>query len=141
MEAAMIRTAVAWVLVLAGLAAGPAAAADAELAPPPTVVTMPPPAVVTAPPALVTAPPPAVAATPVPGVVAVGPLYPAPEIHYGCQRIWRCDTVVCEWRRGCWGIYGYMEGPYYTVELAKRQWESQGLPLPRSRKHRSRNDP
>jgi hypothetical protein len=130
----MVRSAVAWLLLLAGLAAGPAAGADAELAPPPTVITAPPPAVAAAPPAVVTA-------TPVPGTVAVGPLYPAPEIRFGCHRVWRCDNVVCEWRRGCWGIYGYMEGPYYTAELARRQWESQGLAMPRSRKHRSNNDP
>lgn len=49
---------------------------------------------------------------------------------YGCKRIWRCDKQVCEWRRGCWGVYGYIEGPYYSVALAQRQWERDGLPGP-----------
>jgi hypothetical protein len=53
-------------------------------------------------------------------------LLPPPEVRYGCKRIWRCDSVVCEWRRGCFGTYGYMEGPYYTLELAKRHWERHG---------------
>lgn len=53
-----------------------------------------------------------------------------PRIAYGCKRLWRCDTQVCEWRRGCWGVYGYMEGPYYSVALAKRQWERDGWPSP-----------
>jgi hypothetical protein len=57
-----------------------------------------------------------------------GPLRPPPGIRYGCQRVWRCDKTVCEWRRGCWGVYGYVEGPYYTSEFARRQWESHGLP-------------
>lgn len=51
-----------------------------------------------------------------------------PRVAYGCKRIWRCDAQVCEWRRGCWGVYGYMEGPYYSVALAKRQWERDGWP-------------
>jgi hypothetical protein len=59
------------------------------------------------------------------------PLQGPPAVRYGCKRIWRCDAVVCEWRRGCWGTYGYMEGPYYTLELAKRQWERHGWPVPR----------
>jgi hypothetical protein len=54
---------------------------------------------------------------------------PPARVQYGCKRVWRCDTVVCEWRRGCWGVYGYMEGPYYTEELAKRQWARDGLPV------------
>jgi hypothetical protein len=57
-----------------------------------------------------------------------GPLQPPPGIRYGCQRVWRCDKTVCEWRRGCWGVYGYVEGPYYTSEFARRQWEQHGLP-------------
>lgn len=68
-----------------------------------------------------------------------GPLAPRPRVQYGCKRVWRCDEQVCEWRRGCWGVYGYWEGPYYTSEFARRQWEKQGLPgrppkgiLPRS---------
>jgi hypothetical protein len=56
---------------------------------------------------------------------------PAPHVPYGCKRVWRCDKQVCEWRRGCWGIYGYIEGPYYSQELAKRQWTRDGLPVPR----------
>jgi hypothetical protein len=56
------------------------------------------------------------------------PTQPAPNAIYGCKRIWRCDSVVCDWRRGCWGVYGYMEGPYYNVDLAKRQWERHGWP-------------
>lgn len=55
---------------------------------------------------------------------------PAPVVRYGCSRIWRCDSVICEWRRGCYGIYGYMEGPYHTLDLAKRQWERHGWPTP-----------
>ena len=62
------------------------------------------------------------------------PVMPAPIVRYGCKRIWRCDGVICEWRRGCWGIYGYMEGPYYTVELAQRQWERHGWPVPPQRR-------
>ena len=62
------------------------------------------------------------------------PVMPAPIVRYGCKRIWRCDGVICEWRRGCWGVYGYMEGPYYTVELAQRQWERHGWPVPAGRR-------
>lgn len=66
------------------------------------------------------------------------PTRPAPTVRYGCSRIWRCDAVICEWRRGCWGVYGYMEGPYYTLDLAKRQWERHGWPTPeRERAHYS----
>ena len=53
-----------------------------------------------------------------------------PRVAYGCKRIWRCDAQVCEWRRGCWGVYGYVEGPYFSVALAQRQWERDGLPTP-----------
>jgi hypothetical protein len=58
------------------------------------------------------------------------PVLPAPIVRYGCKRVWRCDAAVCEWRRGCWGVYGYMEGPYNTLELARRQWERHGWPVP-----------
>jgi hypothetical protein len=67
------------------------------------------------------------------------PLLPPPNIRYGCQRVWRCDKTVCEWRRGCWGVYGYVEGPYYTSEFAKRQWESHNLGIvPQKRRKRRR---
>ena len=59
-----------------------------------------------------------------------------PDVAFGCKRVWRCDAQVCEWRRGCWGVYGYMEGPYYSLALAQRQWERDGWPLPRSRRER-----
>ena len=62
------------------------------------------------------------------------PVIPAPAVRYGCSRIWRCDAVICEWRRGCFGTYGYMEGPYYTLPLAKRQWERHGWPVPPERR-------
>jgi hypothetical protein len=62
------------------------------------------------------------------------PIMPAPVVRYGCSRVWRCDSLICEWRRGCWGIYGYMEGPYYTLALAKRQWERHGWPMPREQR-------
>jgi hypothetical protein len=58
------------------------------------------------------------------------PIRPTPRVAYGCKRVWRCDTEVCEWRRGCWGVYGYMEGPYYTDQLAKRQWARDGWAAP-----------
>ena len=64
------------------------------------------------------------------------PTQPAPNVIYGCKRIWRCDSVVCDWRRGCWGVYGYMEGPYYNVDLAKRQWERHGWPVAATTKRR-----
>jgi hypothetical protein len=51
-----------------------------------------------------------------------------PDIAFGCKRVWRCDAQVCEWRRGCYGVYGYVEAPYYAKPLAQRQWESHGLP-------------
>lgn len=69
-------------------------------------------------------------APPPDAVVATRPLKPEPRVAYGCKRVWRCDAQVCEWRRGCWGIYGYMEGPYYSQELAKSQWERDGWPVP-----------
>jgi hypothetical protein len=50
------------------------------------------------------------------------------NVEYGCKRIWRCDDQVCEWRRGCWGVYGYMEAPYYSVPLARSQWQMHGWP-------------
>ncbi len=57
-----------------------------------------------------------------------------PQVVYGCRRIWRCDAEVCEWRRGCHGIYGYVEGPYYSLQLARRQWERDALPAPRGKR-------
>jgi hypothetical protein len=63
---------------------------------------------------------------------------PEPHVPYGCKRIWRCDKQVCEWRRGCWGVYGYMEGPYFSQELAQRQWERDGWPVPGSTSTRNR---
>jgi hypothetical protein len=62
-----------------------------------------------------------------------GPLMAPPQVRFGCQRVWRCDTTICEWRRGCWGVYGYLEGPYYTPGFAKRQAEQHGLIFPRER--------
>jgi hypothetical protein len=58
------------------------------------------------------------------------PIRPPHVVRYGCTRVWRCDSVICEWRRGCWGVYGYMEGPYYNVDLAKRQWDRHGWASP-----------
>jgi hypothetical protein len=77
--------------------------------------------------------------TPVPKHVKVKPAgqaTPRPDVAFGCKRIWRCDAQVCEWRRGCWGIYGYMEGPYYSLNLAQRQWERDGWPTPHSYRDR-----
>lgn len=72
------------------------------------------------------------AAPPAEQVEAVTPRpVPPPRVEYGCKRLWRCDSRVCEWRRGCWGIYGYVEGPYYNLSLARRQWERDGWPTPR----------
>jgi hypothetical protein len=81
---------------------------------------------------------PGVAAAPGQTVVIeqASPIMPAPVVRYGCSRVWRCDSLICEWRRGCWGIYGYMEGPYYTLALAKRQWERHGWPMPAERRTR-----
>jgi hypothetical protein len=61
---------------------------------------------------------------------------PPPHVAYGCKRIWRCDKEVCEWRRGCWGVYGYVESPYYSQELARRQWVRDGLPGPTDKRVR-----
>jgi hypothetical protein len=72
------------------------------------------------------------------GRPVTGPLAPAPPVQYGCHRIWRCDATICEWRRGCWGVYGYVEGPYYTSAFARRQWESHGWPNAHNRRDRYR---
>ena len=90
------------------------------------------PAVVAIPPPIPTVIVPPAVAVPdtvvVTGVPVIGPsLKP-----YGCQRVWRCDAQVCEWRRGCNGIYGYVEGPYYNKPLAERQWARDYLPGPES---------
>ena len=81
---------------------------------------------------------PAVTVAPAPSNTIVieepSPIMPAPVVRYGCSRIWRCDSVICEWRRGCYGIYGYMEGPYYTLPLARRQYERHGWPVPPERR-------
>lgn len=83
-----------------------------------------------------TSPGPVITAAPVPSaestviIPQASPIRPAPVVRYGCSRIWRCDSVICEWRRGCYGIYGYMEGPYHNLDLAKRQWERHGWPTP-----------
>lgn len=115
----MLRAVFAAIVVLAfGLATGPASVLAADGTPVPT-----------APRAAGKAKPRA-AAEYSPATVAEPIAVPEPKIQYGCQRIWRCDTMVCEWRRGCHGIYGYMEGPYYTQALAKRQWERHGWPTP-----------
>lgn len=84
---------------------------------------------------------PAIVVAPVPPestiiIEQASPIRPAPPIRYGCSRVWRCDSVICEWRRGCWGVYGYMEGPYYTLDLAKRQWERHGWPTPTQERSR-----
>jgi hypothetical protein len=88
----------------------------------PAVVALPPPVpTVIVPPAV--AVPDTVVVT---GVPVIGPsLKP-----FGCQRVWRCDAQVCEWRRGCNGVYGYVEGPYYNKPLAERQWARDYLPGP-----------
>jgi hypothetical protein len=62
--------------------------------------------------------------------VPTGPVVGPPNIAFGCKRIWRCDAQVCEWRRGCQGIYGYVEAPYYSKPLAERQWTRDYLPGP-----------
>lgn len=81
---------------------------------------------------------PAVAAAPAASNTIIieqpSPVMPAPAVRYSCSRIWRCDAVICEWRRGCFGIYGYMEGPYYTLPLARRQYERHGWPVPPERR-------
>jgi hypothetical protein len=73
---------------------------------------------------------------PVAPAAVPGPLLPEPQVQFGCKRIWRCDTTVCEWRRGCWGVYGYVEGPYFTSVFARRQWEAHGLGDPEPRRRR-----
>jgi hypothetical protein len=101
-------------LLLLGALAVPAEAADVMVAPGAQVVVPPgAPVVVPLPTRVV---PPRLATVPPPGTA------------YGCKRVWRCDAQVCEWRRGCWGVYGYVEGPYFSVALAKRQWTREGLP-------------
>ena len=120
-ESLMKRLALA--LVLAMTAGAQALAADSTVA--------------VAPPAKVVAPATTVVTPVATEVVAVPPAgttvivtKPEPHVPYGCKRVWRCDQQVCEWRRGCWGIYGYMEGPYYSQDLAQRQWERDGWPVP-----------
>jgi hypothetical protein len=122
MEDAMLRSLVGSFIVMAALAALPANAADVTVRPIVKAAPMAAPVVVEAPPD---------------AAVAVGPLRPEPQVRFGCSRIWRCDNIVCEWRRGCFGIYGYMEGPYYSKPLAERQWENHGWPTPSHRRYRS----
>ena len=76
----------------------------------------------------------------VPQVVEVAPkpYIGPPDVAFGCKRVWRCDAQVCEWRRGCHGIYGYMEGPYYSKPLAERQWERDGWPATTGTRTRTR---
>jgi hypothetical protein len=124
MEVAMVRAAVVGLVVMAALSSLPAQAADVYVDRPAVVKAAPPPVIVATPPVEPD------------GTVLATPIKPEPEIHYGCQRIWRCDNVVCEWRRGCWGVYGYMEGPYYTLDLARRQWENHGWPTSSRRRLR-----
>ena len=88
-------------------------------------------------PAAVTVAPAAAVAPAVSNTIIIeqpSPIMPAPVVRYGCSRIWRCDAVICQWRRGCYGIYGYMEGPYYTLPLARRQYERHGWPVPPERR-------
>ena len=103
----------AFAFLLLAIGALPARAADVEV----TVV-----------------PPAAAIVAPAPAEATVVVTKPPPHVQYGCKRIWRCDKQVCEWRRGCWGIYGYMEGPYYSQELAQRQWERDGWPTSGARR-------
>lgn len=127
----MTRMAMGCAAAIAALVAVlPAVATDLTVNPAPNVLIATPPPVVAPVVEEQVFPPPApwVEATPRPA---------PPQIHYGCQRIWRCDAIVCQWRRGCWGVYGYVEGPYYTKQFAERQWESQGWPA--SRRHRRRH--
>jgi len=100
--------------------------------PPAIIVDQAAPAVVALPPPVPTVIVPPAVAVPdtvvVTGVPVIGPsLKP-----FGCQRVWRCDAQVCEWRRGCNGVYGYVEGPYYNKPLAERQWARDYLPGPES---------
>jgi hypothetical protein len=125
-EDSMRRFAFAVLLLATGAFAPQAHAADAK------VTVAPAPAAVAPAEAVVVAP---VAVEGVPVVVTK----PPPRVQYGCKRIWRCDAQVCEWRRGCWGVYGYMEGPYYSQELALRQWERDGWPMSGTRGRASIN--
>jgi hypothetical protein len=110
-------------IAAAGLTGPPAQAADAKA----KVVVAPAPVVVEP---VVVEP-----VEPLPGA-SILVTKPPPRVAYGCKRIWRCDKEVCEWRRGCWGVYGYIESPYYSQELAKRQWVRDGLPGPPEKRAR-----
>jgi hypothetical protein len=65
-----------------------------------------------------------------PGLMHPPAAIPEPIVRFGCKRIWRCDSVVCDWRRACVGVYGYKEGPYYTEALARRHYERHGWAMP-----------
>jgi hypothetical protein len=112
----MGRLIFATLMLAIATAVSPAIAADTKV-----TVTTPPPAAST----VVVAPAPPVVVDGAPVIVT----RPPARVQYGCKRVWRCDQQVCEWRRGCWGVYGYMEGPYYSQELAQRQWERDGWPI------------
>jgi hypothetical protein len=117
----MRHLALAVLLLAAAMATGPQAqAADVKA----VVVT----------PAPVVAEPVVVEPVEAPATVIVTKIQP--HVAYGCKRIWRCDKEVCEWRRGCWGVYGYVESPYYSQELARRQWVRDGLPGPTDKRVR-----
>jgi hypothetical protein len=123
-----------WLLLVLLLIGSPAVAADRWVGPRAPVVVVPPPE------------PPPVEVVEQPGLFDIGKAPVArvpegPQIRYGCRRIWRCDATVCEWRRGCRGVYGYVEGPYYTLEFARRQWESHGLRADRQDRRRRRTQP
>lgn len=124
----MTRSAL-WLLFAVLLFASPAAAADRWIGPRAPVVVAPPPE-------------PTVEVVEEPtfgiGKMPVARAPEGPQIRYGCQRVWRCDAQVCEWRRGCRGVYGYVEGPYYTAAFAQRQWESHGLRVDRQDRRRRR---
>ena len=98
-------------------------------------------------PVVVTAPtvaPAPVLVAPVENTIIVqeqAPIRPPHVVRYGCTRVWRCNSVICEWRRGCWGVYGYMEGPYYNLDLAARQWDRHGWASPTEYKARSSRIP
>jgi hypothetical protein len=137
MEDRMRRLVFALLLVAAGTIAPQVHAADSKTVTPAPLLITPAPVVVETD-TVVAAP---IYVEKVPENIFEQPvLIPKPpaRVQYGCKRVWRCDTMVCEWRRGCWGIYGYMEGPYYTEELAKRQWARDGLPTSEPRAPRSR---
>jgi hypothetical protein len=128
-ELAMVARGIILAGLLAALGAAAAQAGDRTVVAPGVVVAPIPAAVALPPPRPAVIVPPAVAVPDtvvVTGVPVIGPsLKP-----YGCQRVWRCDAQVCEWRRGCNGIYGYVEGPYYNKPLAERQWARDYLPGP-----------